>query len=324
MQKNLISIVIPCYNTEKFLSDCVKSLDSQTYKNFEAIFVDDGSTDGTLALLNTLCAGKENYKVFSKENGGVSSARNFGIAHANGEFIQFLDSDDMLAPNHLEVLIENIKDYGICMVGHKNVKENDTYDKIAKFAKVKKSVCFNGKENITAQFLSSNKFIIAPWNKLFRHEIIKKFKNYPNIFDEKVSCGEDALFEVEYFLNCENANLVNAKTYYYRKRKSSLSFGKFKKNLLDVCKVHEKTFNLCKDYPLALQYAKAFVATTYVDLLFRIAKSDFDDKAVIKKIYNDFKENSKVLKKCKKIHFYHKLVPLAIPVLKIMLNKKLK
>ena len=92
--KPLISIIVPVYNIKEYIERCVKSITDQTYKNLEIILVDDGSTDGTEKILDELAEKDARIKVFHKENGGSSSARNLGITKATGEYIGFADSDD--------------------------------------------------------------------------------------------------------------------------------------------------------------------------------------------------------------------------------------
>ena len=102
-----VSIVVPIYNAEKFLTTTVDSIIAQTYKNIEIILVNDGSTDGSLALCQTFLEKDKRIKVVDKQNGGVSSARNCGIHTASGEFIMFVDSDDLIEKDACEKLVKN-------------------------------------------------------------------------------------------------------------------------------------------------------------------------------------------------------------------------
>ena len=113
-----ISVIIPVYKVEQFLGDCIKSILSQTFSNYEIILVDDGSPDNSGKLCDEFAAGDSRIKVVHKENGGVSSARNKGIEIAEGEWICFVDSDDWVEPDYLEVMfktaIENNADVSVC------------------------------------------------------------------------------------------------------------------------------------------------------------------------------------------------------------------
>jgi len=104
----MISVIIPCYNAEKYLERTFRCLDSQTYRNFEVICINDGSTDGTQQLLERLCAERERCAVYSYENGGLSEARNRGIPLAKGDYIHFLDADDWFYPTMYERMVNMI------------------------------------------------------------------------------------------------------------------------------------------------------------------------------------------------------------------------
>ncbi len=114
--QDLISVIVPVYNIMDCLPKCVESICNQTYLNLEIILVDDGSNDGTEKLVDDLALKDDRIRVFHKENGGSSSARNLGIAKANGRWIGFVDSDDFIDPNMYEQLMKCIKDYKVPMV----------------------------------------------------------------------------------------------------------------------------------------------------------------------------------------------------------------
>ena len=138
MQKDLISVVVPCYNMSHYLKDCFESLDNQTYKNFEVIFVNDGSTDDTLQLLKQYCKNKTNCQLVDQQNAGLSGARNSGLKLATGEYVYFYDPDDFLSPQLLFVLHKNLVEYNadISIVRYKRVKENfrSNYSKLEKLS----------------------------------------------------------------------------------------------------------------------------------------------------------------------------------------------
>ena len=109
-ENSLISIVIPVYNAEKYLEQCLNSIQNQTYKNFEVILVNDGSMDHSESICMDFVKVDTRFKYFTKVNGGASSARNFGLDYVLGDFITFIDADDWVDENHLEVLLNNIKE----------------------------------------------------------------------------------------------------------------------------------------------------------------------------------------------------------------------
>ena len=122
----IISVIVPVYNSEKHLNNCLESITGQTYKNIEIILVDDGSTDGSLDLLKEWEKKDERIKLFHKENGGAASARNIGLEHVTGEYISFVDSDDIITENMLEYMLETLEKYDadICQCGMEEIREN--------------------------------------------------------------------------------------------------------------------------------------------------------------------------------------------------------
>ncbi|MBQ7815737.1 MAG: glycosyltransferase, partial [Oscillospiraceae bacterium] len=100
----MISVIVPVYNTEKFLDKCIESISKQTFDDFEIILVDDGSTDKSGQICDTWAHKDNRVKVIHKQNAGVSAARNNGIAAAKGEYIAFVDSDDTVSPDYLRLL----------------------------------------------------------------------------------------------------------------------------------------------------------------------------------------------------------------------------
>lgn len=111
----LISVIVPVYNIQDYLERCVRSICNQTYKNLEIILVDDGSTDGSKDICDRLAKEDDRIRVFHKENGGSSSARNLGIRESTGEYLGFIDSDDYIEPDMYELLAEGIVKYGLEM-----------------------------------------------------------------------------------------------------------------------------------------------------------------------------------------------------------------
>ena len=106
----LISIIVPVYNVEQFLARCIDSIRAQTYRNIEILLIDDGSTDNSGRVCDEYAKQDGRIKVYHKPNGGVSSARNYGLDRATGKYIGFVDSDDFIAPDMYEYLIQLIKD----------------------------------------------------------------------------------------------------------------------------------------------------------------------------------------------------------------------
>ena len=110
MRNELISIIVPIYNVEKYLRQCLDSIMNQTYRNFECLLINDGSSDNSEDICREYVSKDSRFRYFEKENGGVSSARNLGIEHSKGEYITFIDSDDWVDSDYLEVLYNSLVD----------------------------------------------------------------------------------------------------------------------------------------------------------------------------------------------------------------------
>jgi glycosyltransferase involved in cell wall biosynthesis len=205
--QDVISIIVPIYNSEKTLERCVESILCQTYPYLEIILVDDGSEDGSIAICEDFCKKDARIKVVHQTNGGVSSARNNGLRHASGKYVQFVDSDDKIAPHMCEKLVERQKatEADLIICGYLLVKDNIEENIYAS------DTVFHGKEEWKKEFPEYLiKFLIhSPWNKLYLREKIT------NTFDEKYSLGEDLIFNICYLEKCQCVAGVQDILYYY-------------------------------------------------------------------------------------------------------------
>ena len=206
----LISIIVPVYNVEKYLSKCIESILHQTYKNFELILVDDGTPDNSGKICDEYALKDSRIKVFHKANGGVSSARNLGIDKAEGEWVTFVDADDYLLSEFLEGLYTPIKQgenvdfvHGGCV----NVK-NEEFDSI------NQSYEYYIGDNKTLLLQRLRGLVIS---KLFR---LDKIRHRPEgiilYFDEKMRIAEDMAFTLDYALYVNRFALVSETGYCYR------------------------------------------------------------------------------------------------------------
>lgn len=191
-----ISVIIPSYNCESTIVRTINSVLSQSFYDFEIIAVNDGSKDKTEEVLNKLSLEDKRIKVFTKENGGVSSARNFGIDKSTGEYITFLDADDMFKDSFLEKM-------------HKKAIENSSevvccgYFVQTKNSERKQKSFFKEKNILQEYILGNNQFHTSTW--LIKNELISE----NNIkFDEDLSWGEDFMFFCEVLSSTKNVSLV--------------------------------------------------------------------------------------------------------------------
>ena len=203
----MISIIVPVYNCEALLESCLDSLVAQTYKDFEVLIVNDGSTDSSLSICRKYVDMHPGvFRLFSKENGGVSSARNLALENVRGEYVCFVDADDYVHKEYLQRLYDLIVENGCEMAMCSFVPGNNEVIKLLSQGEIIGSI-FNFEKNA------------ALWNKLFFIDIIGDLR-----FDENVFLGEDTLFCVEYAKKCDSAVFVNENLYYYEQSTSSLKY----------------------------------------------------------------------------------------------------
>ena len=205
-----ISIIVPVYKVEQYLPKCIDSILSQTFTDFEVLLINDGSPDNSGKICDEYALNDSRIKVFHKENGGVSSARNFGIDNARGEWITFIDSDDYIQSGYIEGLYAPIAQgevvdfvHGGCV----NVKDgkivgiNQSYEY---YVGADKNILFQKLRGLTV-------------SKLFRLENIKHWSDgQPLRFDEKMRIAEDMAFTLDYALYVKRYALVTEKGYCYR------------------------------------------------------------------------------------------------------------
>lgn len=210
-----LSVIIPVYNVEKYLPATLDSIINQTLTDIEIICVNDGSTDNSLHILQEYAAKDNRITIIDKKNGGLSSARNAGIAVSKSDLLAFMDSDDILAPNAYEVAVSKMTDdinfviFGIQTVGTKNKeiqKSDDEYYRIK----------YSGKTKITTDVL--NNMDLSSCNKIFRKSFMQKHKlSYPEGLRY-----EDAYFFILYGLQSSYGFFITDKFYTYIRREDSI------------------------------------------------------------------------------------------------------
>ena len=216
----IVSIIIPVYNAQKYLANTLDSVLKQTYKNLEIILVDDGSTDNTEEICESYAKIDSRIKVINKENGGVSSARNYGLALAKGEYISFVDSDDFLVADMIETLVDDIQTTNaeVAVCGYWHVTEEE-YKNIINNSKSRALTKLELLSNPINYFYSKT-LMPFMWNKIFERRLIEKIK-----FDETINYGEDYLFCAMAYMKANKACYRTDKKYFYIKRNDGLSMS---------------------------------------------------------------------------------------------------
>ena len=209
---DLVSIIVPIYNVDKYLNKCLESLVNQTYKNIEIILVNDGSTDNSQKIIEQYVSKYPNLiKSYKKENGGLSDARNYGFKKAKGKYLAFIDSDDYVTENYVEKLYKSIKenssDLAIC--NYYNVKENKY---IVSKNYITQSPCSIFDDKL--QLFNA----CAVWNKMFSKNTLCK-NNF--LFDKGV-IYEDLRFILKCYTKIKKISYVEDPLYYYIIRNGSI------------------------------------------------------------------------------------------------------
>ena len=213
----MISIIVPVYNVKLYLEECVKSILKQKYSNFECILIDDGSTDGSATICDSLAKLDDRIKVVHQKNTGVSSARNRGIEMAQGEWISFVDSDDWIGDDYLSNMFVDKKEEAadLIITGVEQVFANG--NSIALVPNHIDSLHLNHISLDEFVDLNRKYLLYGPVAKLYRTSIIN---NHNIRFDKSISYGEDLLFNYAYLDKAETVSSKDKCSYYYRKIES--------------------------------------------------------------------------------------------------------
>ena len=222
---DLLSIIVPVYNMEKYVGDCIKSILNQSYKNLECIIVDDGSTDGSGEICDRYAEEDSRVRVYHQNNGGVSKARNVGLHHITGRYLAFVDSDDVLLPEMYSImvneLIKNDADEVSCNWTNTNENlESDpgiivaspgplTFFGIRSFSEIFETFMKDGDSCATGAGVL--------WNKVYDYKKIKNKIETKIFFDEDIYLCEDILWLCRLHTLCEGKSVIlDQQLYFYR------------------------------------------------------------------------------------------------------------
>lgn len=217
----MLSIIIPVYNTEKYLKKCIDSILAQTYIHLELILVDDGSKDMSSSICDEYASKEMRIRVVHKVNGGVSSARNSGLDVCQGEYVMFVDSDDWLEPDFCKELMCQAERADLVAGGYTMI------DKSGKSEYAFKNQTIHFPEQMGKNFdeLYKNNFFNTPFSKVYRRERIGKQR-----FCVSVALGEDFLFNLEYLEKCSIIKTMDAVGYIYNCLNAGAATKKLREN----------------------------------------------------------------------------------------------
>ena len=286
----LVSYIVPIYNVEKYIKKCVESICNQNYKNIEIILVDDGSTDKSSKIIDSISEKDSRINVIHKKNGGVSSARNTGLDKAKGKYILFIDGDDYIEPDYTDYFLDLISkdNYDIAY-------SNKCFDLVNKVQIKENNIKIYSSADAIAG-IYDGKFGVAVWNKIYK----KSFLSKNNIrFNEDIWYGEGMLFNIQ-CLSKTNSVIVGDRMVYHQVFNPKSAMRKFNMNS-NYCGI--KSLDIQKEY-IDTKNKRILNAWNYhkrcfnMSILIGILKSDTKD---------EYKED---YKKCKSNLRKNILVPL--------------
>ena len=271
----MITIIVPIYNSERYLHRCISSILDQRYSNFELLLIDDGSIDSSNVICEEYSQKDSRIRVFHKENGGVSSARNMGIENARGEWIIFVDSDDFL-PNDALLNLSQKKTSDLIVGGYKNHSEDNL-------------ICLKWDKDVVeneelSNFLSQNinaSLLRVPWCKLFKKELIDKESLR---FNCSLVFGEDTVFVLSYLLSCKSISVCNQYCYNYYNIGDSY-INKYKEHSISIFSYYKEITRIYNK--LDVLYSLSGPKIVY-GFIFDILKKNYDEGKISTHLFASF------------------------------------
>ncbi len=242
MDKGVISIIIPVFNAEKYLERCLESILSQTYLQFEVIMIDDGSTDRSGAICDTYGKQYPFIHVVHSSNLGVGHARNIGLEMCKGEYVTFVDSDDFIHPQYLEIMLDAVKKEGnekpvCCKLVDVEMKETVVKSEIKN--PVVQNVPFDEKYDFSAEYAH-----LTCGGLLYNKKLCNELR-----FDTDLYVGEDTLFYHKILLKARTGIFVPEGLYYYVHNAESATHGQYNSKKFTEAIAWQRIIDLLKDYP---------------------------------------------------------------------------
>lgn len=296
----LISIIVPVYNVERYLEKCVNSIINQTYKNLEIILVDDGATDSSGNMCDELAKSDNRIKVYHKENGGLSDARNYGVERATGDYIGFVDSDDYIDSEMYEELYEAIKKENVDVV-ECNLKIIYP-DRVELFTEQKYYNVYT-KQEYLEEYLKIEKIFGSACVRLIKSDIAKKLKFPVGKLYEDTYYAYDLIEKVDRYV------IMNNPYYNYLMRENSITNTKFNPRIFDLIEIVEKFRKTTyENYPGLKEAADCRKMYAYFSVLNSILlEENYRDNEYYSEILSYFKRNYISLLKNKYINRNRKL-----------------
>ena len=245
----MISVIVPVYNVETYLEECLDSIQNQTYTDLEVILVNDGSTDGSQAICERYCQTDKRFRLMNQTNQGQSVARNNGVTASTGEFIAFVDSDDMILANYLETLMHYMRE-DVDIVESQFTVSNEEF--LAKSFK-EPTILFEGNSQEAVKIFPKHVLNVNAVIKLYRRPIVEAVPYIDGVIFEDVYCGIGMLKYIRKIIK------IDYKGYYYRQHQASIMHRTFTPKNLDIFTVSDKLIDLYSDREELLPYIASFL-----------------------------------------------------------------
>lgn len=245
----MISVIVPVYNVEKYLEECLDSIQNQTYSDIEVILVNDGSLDNSKDICEKYCKEDNRFKLINQANQGQSVARNHGVAASTGEFIAFVDSDDIIRQDYLEVLIrymsEEVDIVESQFTVHKKEFFNENYKEI--------NVIFEGDSEEAVKAVPKHVLSVNPVTKLYRRSVVEAVPYLEGLIFEDIYSGVGMLKYIRRIIKSDYTG------YYYRQHGTSTMHRTFTEKNLNVFTVSDKLIDLYSDRENLLPYIGSYL-----------------------------------------------------------------
>lgn len=245
----MISVIVPVYNVETYLEECLDSIQNQTYTDFEVLLVNDGSTDGSQAICECYCQADKRFRLMNQTNQGLSAARNKGVEISTGEYIVFVDSDDVIKINYLEKLMQYMTEDVDIVECIFTVKKMEFLDENIETT----TIIFEGDSNEAVKFFPNHTLNVNAVTKLYRREIVEAVPYIDGVIFEDVYCGIGMLKYIRKIIK------IDYKGYYYRQRQASIMHRTFTPKNLDIFTVSDKLLEMYSDREELLPYIASFL-----------------------------------------------------------------
>ena len=245
----MISVIVPVYNVEKYLEECLDSIQNQTYSDIEVILVNDGSLDNSKDICEKYCKEDNRFKLINQDNQGQSVARNHGVAASTGEFIAFVDSDDIIRQDYLEVLIrymsEEVDIVESQFTVHKKEFFNENYKEI--------NVIFEGDSEEAVKAVPKHVLSVNPVTKLYRRSVVEAVPYLEGLIFEDIYSGVGMLKYIRRIIKSDYTG------YYYRQHGTSTMHRTFTEKNLNVFTVSDKLVEMYSDRENLLPYIGSYL-----------------------------------------------------------------